>query len=111
MCTYFVNLFFEKGGCRVGKIDYTIFVRTKDERINFRISPKTKIELEAAAELRGTSMSGLIHQLIVRAIRDERAADPKAFNAAVQRIEEFKAITSQDEVTMETLAVFEEVKQ
>lgn len=90
--------------------DYTAFVRTKDERINFRISPKTKIELEAAAELRGTSMSGLIHQLIVRAIRDERAADPKAFNAAVQRIEEFKMITAQDR-DPQAVIILEEAKQ
>lgn len=95
----------------MGEFDYTIFVRTKDERINFRISPKTKIELEAVAELRGTSMSGLIHQLIVRAIRDERVADPKAFNAAVQRIEKFKIITSRKDVAVENLTIIEEVKQ
>lgn len=97
----------------MGNFEYTAFVRTKDERINFRISPKTKIELEAVAELRGTSMSGLIHQLIVRAIRDERTADPKAFNAAVQRIEEFRTVVGQNEkqVSTENVVIFEEVKQ
>ncbi len=93
----------------MGNLEYTTLVRTKDERINIRISPKTKIELEAVAELRGTSMSGVIHQSIVRAIRDERAADPKAFNEAVQRLEEFKLITNQEQVDSEEVPVFEDL--
>ena len=94
----------------MGKIGYTAVVRTKDERINIRISPKTKIELEAVAELRGTSMSGVIHQAIVRAIRDERAADPKVFQAAVERITEYRLITNEGQEESEEMSIFENVR-
>jgi uncharacterized protein (DUF1778 family) len=53
--------------------------RTKDDQINFRISPEIKRDLRITAEARGLSVSSLIHSLIVQAIREERATYPHLF--------------------------------
>lgn len=52
-----------------------------DKRVilNLRLSPKTRHDFAIAAELRGASMSGLIHQFIVRTIREERELSPQNF--------------------------------
>ena len=51
----------------------------KDVHITFRINPKVREEFKIAADLRGASMSGLIHQFIVKTIREEKASNPAAF--------------------------------
>lgn len=47
--------------------------------LNLRLDPATRDEFAVAAKLRGASMSGLIHQFIVRTIREEKAEAPQAF--------------------------------
>lgn len=44
-----------------------------------RLKPETREEFRVAAELRGATMSGLLHQFIVRTIREEKERDPEAF--------------------------------
>jgi hypothetical protein len=57
----------------------------KDVLINLRLKPKTRDEFKVAAELRGASMSGLLHQFIVKTIREEKDRSPEAFVQVPQR--------------------------
>lgn len=47
--------------------------------LNLRLKPEVRDEFAIAAELRGASMSSLLHQFIVRTIREEKEAAPFAF--------------------------------
>lgn|SRR5262249_28697182 len=51
----------------------------KEDRINVRVNPQILEDFRIAARLRGASMSGLIHQFIVRTIREEKLAAPEEF--------------------------------
>ena len=57
----------------------------KDVLVNLRLKPKTRDEFKVAAELRGASMSGLLHQFIVKTIREEKERTPEAFVHVSQR--------------------------
>lgn len=57
-----------------------IFVADKKAILNLRVKPEVRDEFAVAAELRGASMSGLIHQFIVRTIREEKELSPSAFH-------------------------------
>lgn len=52
---------------------------TKDKVLNIRLKPQTREEFRIAAELRGATMSSLIHQFVIKTIREERIASPEAF--------------------------------
>lgn len=52
---------------------------SKDKMINVRLTPVVHEQFKIACDLRGGSMSSLLHQFIVRTIREERELDPKAF--------------------------------
>lgn len=52
---------------------------TKEDRLNIRIRPDIKEDLRITADLRGQSVSGLIHSLVVKAIREEKDREPRAF--------------------------------
>lgn len=54
--------------------------KNKEVLINIRLKPETREEFRISAELRGGTMSGLLHQFIVRTIREEKERDPKAFS-------------------------------
>lgn len=47
--------------------------------INLKVTPQIHQEFKVAAGLRGASMSGLIHQFMVRVIREEKDREPEAF--------------------------------
>lgn len=51
----------------------------KVKMINVRLKPETHDEFKIACELRGGSMSSIMHQFIVRTIREEKERDPRAF--------------------------------
>ena len=53
--------------------------KNKEVLINIRLKPETREEFRISAELRGATMSGLLHQFIVRTIREEKERDPDAF--------------------------------
>src|SRR5687767_9417302 len=53
--------------------------KNKEVLINIRLKPETREEFRISAELRGATMSGLLHQFIVRTIREEKERDPEAF--------------------------------
>jgi hypothetical protein len=47
--------------------------------LNLRLRPEVRDEFAIAADLRGASMSGLLHQFIVKTIREEKELSPQAF--------------------------------
>jgi uncharacterized protein (DUF1778 family) len=54
-------------------------VAEKKAILNLRLKPEVRDEFAIAADLRGASMSSLIHQFIVRTIREEKEIAPQAF--------------------------------
>lgn len=54
-------------------------VMSKTKMINVRLTDQTHEDFRIAAELRGASMSSLLHQFVVRTIREEKEREPKAF--------------------------------
>lgn len=59
---------------------YLYNVPTKKEvLVTVRISEKVRDQFKIACELRGASMSSLLHQFIVRTIREEKDLTPSAF--------------------------------
>lgn len=58
-----------------------VCVPDKKAILNLRVKPEVRDEFAIAAELRGASMSGLIHQFIVRTIREEKEISPNAFHS------------------------------
>lgn len=58
----------------------------KVKMINVRLTPSVHESFRIAAELRGASMSSLLHQYIVRTIREEKELDPKAFTPVKTKI-------------------------
>lgn len=50
-----------------------------DEQLHIRIKPDTKADLRALADLHGLTMSGVVHLLIVRSIREEKERYPDMF--------------------------------
>ena len=51
----------------------------KDTYIQFRIREDVKNSLQKVAEMRGLTMSALLHSLAVKAIREEKEREPQAF--------------------------------
>lgn len=56
-----------------------VMASPKVKMVNVRLTPSVHEAFRIAAELRGASMSSLLHQFIVRTIREERELDPRAF--------------------------------
>jgi hypothetical protein len=52
---------------------------TKTRMINVRLSEKVHEDFKIACELRGVSMSSLMHQYVIRVIREEKEMAPRAF--------------------------------
>lgn len=62
-----------------------IIMPVKKAILNLRLKPEVRDEFAIAAELRGASMSSLLHQFIVRTIREEKDAAPYAFTKSEHR--------------------------
>lgn len=56
----------------------------KEVRINLKINPVLREEFQAAAYLRGASMSSLLHQHIVKIVREEKERSPEEFEKALE---------------------------
>jgi len=56
-----------------------------DEQLHIRIKPDTKADLRALADLHGLTMSGVVHLLIVRSIREEKERYPEMFPQMAKR--------------------------
>jgi len=78
-------------------MNYLYIVATnKDVLVTIRIAPEIRDQFKTAAELRGSTMSGLMHQFIVRTIREEREAMPHAFRTQAIKAAD-KRLTTQRE--------------
>lgn len=55
----------------------------KTVMINVRLTEETRQEFQIACELRGASMAGLLHQFIVKTIREEKQKEPHSFEKEV----------------------------
>jgi hypothetical protein len=53
--------------------------QTKEKLITVRVAEDKHVEFKIAAELRGATMSSLIHQYIFQVIREEKRQHPEAF--------------------------------
>jgi hypothetical protein len=53
--------------------------QTKEKLITVRVAEDKHAEFKIAAELRGATMSSLIHQYIFQVIREEKRQHPEAF--------------------------------
>lgn len=51
----------------------------KERMINVRLEPDAHEDFKTACQLRGVSMSSLLHQFIFRVIREEKEIAPQAF--------------------------------
>ncbi len=61
-------------------MDYLYIVPTnKEVLLTVRITESVREEFKKVAELRGSTMSGLMHQFIVMTIRQEKIASPHEF--------------------------------
>ena len=59
---------------------------SKTKLVNFRVSEELKTDFEVAAKLRGAGLSNLIHQYLVKVVREEKERDLKAFENMKQRL-------------------------
>lgn len=53
--------------------------KNRDVKFQLRMTDDLRREFSIAAELRGAKMSSLLHQYIVKVIREEKLANPEAF--------------------------------
>lgn len=58
-----------------------VMTRQKGTFIQIRATDQIKAELQIAADLRGLTMSSMIHSLITQAIREEKEREPDADHA------------------------------
>ncbi len=59
----------------------------KEVRLNIRTSEDTIADLKITARLRGLSVSSLVNMLVVKAIREEKAAAPHEFENGHVRVQ------------------------
>lgn len=65
----------------------------RDEQLHIRVRPDIKEDLKILAELRGLTMSGFVHSLIVRSIREEKLQFPESFGKSVRNVNKIKSTT------------------
>lgn len=69
-----------------------LVAKPKVKMINLRLSEDTHDAFKIACELRGASMSSLLHQFVVKTIREEKELDPKAFGKSNNSEREIKGL-------------------
>jgi hypothetical protein len=57
----------------------TVVANPKTKMINVRLAERMHEDFKIACELRGASMSSLLHQFVVRTIREEKELSPRSF--------------------------------
>lgn len=65
---------------------YNVMTLKKEVNLNVRIRSDVRDDFKIVAELRGISVSGLLHQYMVKLIREEKERDPEAFKREVSNI-------------------------
>lgn len=59
--------------------------KEKLSTINVKVPPLTHAEFRIAAKLRGGTMSSLLHQYMVKVIREEKEREPEAFKKLLKK--------------------------
>jgi hypothetical protein len=59
--------------------------KKKEELLTVRMQARTHSEFKVVAELRGLSMSALVHSYAVKVIREEKDRDLAAFESELER--------------------------
>lgn len=67
--------------------DIVVTRKKKESNLNIRITPQLREEARIAAELRGLSVSALVHQYLVKVVREEKERSPAAFTEIEDRFE------------------------
>ena len=60
-------------------------VMSKDTRLNLRIKPEFKADLEAIAEFHGLTISSYVHSVLVKKVREEKEKEPHLFGVAPKK--------------------------
>jgi hypothetical protein len=60
--------------------------KSKTEMITVKVSKIVYAEFQAACEMRGGSMSGILHQFMVKTVTEERTSQPGIFAQILARI-------------------------
>lgn len=60
----------------------------KETRLNIRVKPNFKDDLQAVADYHGLTVSSYVHSVLVKAIREEKTKAPEAFVIHRDGIEE-----------------------
>jgi hypothetical protein len=58
---------------------YVMTTNSKEMNINIRVRRDVRENFKIVADLRGASMSSLIHQFMVKCIREEKKISPEIF--------------------------------
>src|SRR4051794_1995788 len=66
--------------------------KRKQKLLTVRIDPVDLDDFAIAAELKGATMSGLVHQFVRKTIREEKERDPKAFSPTQPAIKPAKIL-------------------
>jgi hypothetical protein len=66
--------------------------KRKQKLLTVRIDPVDLDDFAIAAELKGATMSGLVHQFVRKTIREEKERDPKAFSPTQPAIKPAKVV-------------------
>lgn len=79
-----------------GRLYSPVPKKSRQSLLTVRLTPELMAEFYIAAELRGATRSSLVHQFIVKTIREERQQQPDAFtpervNVALAEISEKSA--------------------
>ncbi|HEX7313256.1 MAG TPA: hypothetical protein VF297_05020 [Pyrinomonadaceae bacterium] len=59
---------------------------TQDERLHIRVKPDLKEDSKVLAEIRGLTLSALIHFLLAREVQEARKNDPAEFERVRKRL-------------------------
>ncbi len=59
-----------------------MITNSKEININLRVRKGVREDFKIVADLRGASMSSLIHQFMVKCIREEKKISPESFGKA-----------------------------
>ena len=71
---------------------------TKEDRLHTRIRPDVKEEGLVVAELRGLTLSALIQHLLLKAIHEEKKANPIEFGKVKKRLADEAARLSRNKI-------------
>lgn len=77
----------------------------KEKMVNVRLTENVHEDFKTVATLRGASMSSLLHQFIVKAIREEKEREPRAFESHRTETKDRVAIIGRPVIDKEKISI------